>query len=249
MRPMLCCLRIYSIVFSVLALSQENPRPPDSPNIIRITPAAAAPQTGIKLEGYRLGANLEKGVRVLFVQGTAEYGVATRVGSYEGSYETANLKQGLQELGVRVPEELQPGPSQVIVEVEGRRSAPFTIQINVPATAPVLTDLRPHFPRTGEIISIEGTGLSESDEFELTDALGQAHHFDQSLGTSNVNGLAFTVPKDLPAGEATLRVIEHRSGTNQVSNSMSFEIVNGPTTLDIYSDWLMPVAGSRCGKH
>jgi hypothetical protein len=234
-----CCVEsVFLFVFSVLALSQDNPRPRDPPIIIRITPTAAAPQTGIKLEGYRLGANLEKDVMVLFVQGAAEYGVP----SSGGGYEAANVKQGLQELGVHVPKDLQPGPCQVIVEVEGNRTAPLTIQVNVSATAPLLTNLRPHFPRAGEIVWIEGTGFSESDEFELTDALGEAHHFGHELGTSDVNTSALSLPKDLPPGEATLRVLERRSGTNQSSNSLSFEIVNGPTPLDIYSDWLMPVA-------
>jgi hypothetical protein len=221
-----------------MASAQEKSPLAEPPVMLRITPTAAAPQTGIKLEGYRLGANLEKGVRVLFVQGTAEYSVA----SHGGGYETANVKHGLQELGVHVPEALQPGPCQVMVDVEGQRSAPLTIQINVPATAPVLTAVRPHSPGPGEIVCIEGSGFSDSDEFELIDALGQTHLVPHDLGTSDVNALAFTLPKDLLAGKAILRVIERRSGTNQVSNALSFDIVRGPAPLDIWSDWLMPVA-------
>jgi len=174
---------------------------------------------------------------VLFVQGTAEY-VTAPTGS---GYVMANLKRGFHELNVIVPEQLQPGPCQVFVEVNGSRSVPLTIQINTPATAPVISDFKPRLPRAGETVWIEGTGLSDSDDIVLTDAQGQAHDLEGGQ-TSDAGTLAFTLPKDLPAGEATIRVIERRSGGNLSSNSLSLMIVHGPTPLDLYSDWLMPVA-------
>jgi hypothetical protein len=176
-------------------------------------------------------------VRVLFIQGTTEYEVAPN----GAGYETANLKQGVQDINIQVPGELQPAPCQVTVEVEGQRSVPFTIQINIAATAPVLTDFRPHSPRPGELIWIEGTGFSDSDEFELTDATGKPHLIVGGR-TSDADRSAFTLPKDLPAGEGRLRVIEHRSGTNQSSDSLLFKIFVGPTSLEIWPSCLMPVA-------
>ena len=185
-----------------------------------------------------MGADLNEGVRVLFVQGSAEYGAAPN----GAGYVTGNLKRGLQELNVIVPEQLQPGPCLVIVEVTGSRSSgPFTIQINVPATAPVLVDFKPHLPRADEMVWIEGKGFSDSDDIVLTDAQGKLHHFDGG-GTSNADTAAFTLLKDLPVGEATLRVVEHRSGTDLSSNSLPLAIVHGPTPLHLESDWLMPVA-------
>ena len=174
---------------------------------------------------------------MLFVQGTAEH-VTVSTGS---SHDTANLKRGLHQLNVIVPEQLQPGPCQVVVEVNGSRSAPLTIQINIPATAPVVSDFRPRLPRAGEWVWIEGTGFSESDEIVLTDSQGKAYHVEAG-GTSDANIAAFTLPKDLAAGEATFLVIERRSGGNLSSNSLSLMIVHGPRPLDLYSDWLMPVA-------
>ncbi len=234
-----CCLVGILILcgLSITALSQENPQPSELPIITRITPDAAAAQTNVKLEGYRLGANLDEGVRVLFAQGTAEY-VTAPTG---GGYDTANLKRGVHELNVMIPEQLQPGPCQVVVEVNGSRSAPLTIQINTPATAPVVSDFRPRLPSAGETVWIEGTGFSDSDDIVLTDAQGQAHHFEGGH-TSDADTLAFTLPKDLPAGEATFRVIERRSGGNLSSNSLSLTIVHGPTLLYLHSDWLMSVA-------
>jgi hypothetical protein len=235
-----CFVSLSLFAFTMLASAQEKSAATEPPAIIRITPSSAAPQTRIKLEGYRLGANLDQGVRVLFIRGETEYDVAPN----GGGYETANLKQGIQDISTQVPEELQPGPCQVIVEVEGQRSTTFTVQINIPATPPTLTDFRPHSPRPGELIWIEGTGFSDSDEFELTDALGKPHLI-VGGGTSDADTSAFTLPKDLPPGETRLRVIEHRSGTNQSSNVVSLTIVNGPTPLEIESDWLMPVAAAQ----
>lgn len=212
--------------------------PREAPQLTRISPPAAAAFTHIKIEGLRLGANLDEGVQVIFVQGTAEYSA-----SANGSeYETADVEHGHQALNVVVPAELQPGPCEVIVEVLGQRSASMALKINLAATPPVLGGLRPPFPQPGEMIWIDGTGFSASDVFELTDALGKTHHILNGDGTSDADVAAFKLPKDLPGGETKLRVIEHRSGSSQVSNTLSLTVVSGPAPLDIWSDELMPVA-------
>src|SRR6267142_244966 len=165
------------------AWGQNQNKTAEPPLIVRIVPMAAAPGTNIKVEGYRLGANLEKGGRVLFGQGANEYEVAYT----GGGYETANLKQGVQDFGTVVPDALQPGPCELIVEVNGRRSLPFNFQINIPATAPVITQIRPMTPRPSELIWIDGSGFAASDEVELIDAVGGKHRFDRSLATSDPN--------------------------------------------------------------
>jgi hypothetical protein len=217
---------------------QPSATPRETPQLTRITPEAAAPHTRIKLEGFRLGANLNEGVKVIFVQGTAEYS-----GHADGSeYVGADLERGRQALNVVVPDDLQPGPSGVIVEVQGQRSASLALKINVAATPPVLSGLRPLLPQPGEMLWIDGTGFSESDDFELIDALGKTHHLGNGQGTSDADIAAFTLPSNLPGGETTLRAIEHRSGLSQASNSLSFSVVRGPAPLDVWSDELMPVA-------
>jgi len=225
------------LLVSVRAQQLGSP-PHDGPQLITVMPRVAAPDTRIEIQGYRLGANLEKGVRVIFVQGTAQYSV-TPHGS--GQDEIANVEGGRQTQNVVVPDKLQPGPCKVIIEVEAQRSAPFDLQISVAATAPVLAGVRPHLPQPGEMLWIEGTGFSNSDDFELTDALGRAHHF-VSGGTSNANTAAFALPKNFPDGATRLRAIEHRSGSNQVSNTIEFSVVDGAAPLEVWADWLMPVA-------
>lgn len=222
----------------VLAGGQEPDHPTEGPMIARITAPSAAPLTRIRIKGYRLGANLDKGVHAIFVQGAAEQEVAATAHGYE----VANLKKGIQELGVVVPETLQPGPCQVIVEVLGRRSPPFEFVINEMATAPVLSEIRPSIPRPTQVIWIDGSGFAVSDEVQLIDAEGRKHRVNEALGTSNPNTIALTLPKDFPAGQARIQLLEHRSGTNQQSNVLSFTVALGPTPLEIYGDWLMRVA-------
>src|SRR5262252_7601394 len=217
-----CCLAGILILcgLSITTLSQENPLPSEPPVITRIAPATAAAETHVEIEGYRLGATLTEGVRVLFVQGTAEY-MAVPGGS---SYTHANLKHGPEKHDVIVPEQLQPGPCQVVVEVQGHRSASFTMQISPPATAPVLSSLEPRLPRPGEIVWINGAGFSDSDDIVLTDAEGEPHQFERS-GSFGANAFSLELPEGLPAGEASLQVTERRSGANLSSNRLPVTIV------------------------
>src|SRR5262249_39010621 len=245
---MICSLRTVSyraqqalVVLSILlclaahARSQQPQQTPRGPQLNRITPEAAAPGTRIKLEGLRLGANLDDRVQVLFAQGNAEYAAKADGAGYE-----ADLELGPQALNVVVPPELQPGPSLVTVEVEGQRSASMPLKINAPATAVVLKNLRPPIAQPGEMLWIDGTGFSDSDDFELINALGKARHLGNGQGTSDADVAAFRLPSDLPAGETRVRVTEHRSGSNQVSNTLSFTVVRGPAPLDIMTDDMEP---------
>ena len=217
--------------------AQANPQASELPSITRINPDAAAPQTRVEIEGFRLGANLTEGVRVLFVQGTAEY-----EGTHDGGeYKEADLKQGPQKLDVIVPEQLQTGPCQVIVEVRSNRSTAVTIQIKPPATAPVLSDSDPCRLRAGEIVWIKGAGFSDSDDIVLTDAGGEPHHF-EARGHASGTTLSLTLPEDLPVGEARLQAIERRSGANLSSNNLTLTIVQGPIPFDLSAYGLMPVA-------
>jgi hypothetical protein len=208
----------------------------ESPDLVRVTTPAAA-GTKISLEGYRLGANLSSGVRVQFSQGTKNYFQSVP----GGSFVVANVQHGWQSLGVVVPRELQPGPCQVAVDVEGRFSQAVTIIINPPAAAPVLSAIKPHYVGPGELIWIEGTGFSESDDLELTDSAGRVY-VQRSQITSSPDTDALKIPADIPDGEVTLRVIERRSGTNAAGNALMFMVTRGPKPLEVADEWLMPVA-------
>jgi hypothetical protein len=228
---------VFLLAFCSPAFAQNANITVDTPEITRILPAKAAAETGIEIAGYRLGANLNDGVRILFQQGAAEYEAKLRGGGFEG----ANVLQGQQELYVVVPKQLQAGRCQITVEVNGR-STPFEIEISPASTPPVIGSIRPGTPRPSEMIWITGSGFAESDDVQITDATGTTRHFYQQYRSSDANTIAVRLPDDLPAGEAIIHVVEHRSGTERISNSLLVTINHGPTPLEISSDWMMPVA-------
>jgi hypothetical protein len=209
----------------------------ESPDLVRVTTPAAA-GTKISLEGYRLGANLYNGgVRVQFSQMGQNYFESVP----GGSYIVANVQQGLQRLGVVIPTGIQPGPCQVAVDVEGMMSQTLTIIISPPATAPVISAIKPHSVGPGDLIWIEGTGFSDSDDFELIDSAGRVYA-KRSLITSDPDVAAMNIPMDTPDGEVTLRAIERRSGTNVAGKAVAFTVTRGPRPAEVAAEWLMRVA-------
>jgi hypothetical protein len=229
---------VFLLAFCSPAFAQNVNIAVDTPEIIRILPARAAAETGIQIAGYRLGANLNDGVRIFFQQGAAEYEAKVR----GGGFDSGNVLQGEQEIHVVVPQPLQAGRCRVTVEVNGRRSTPFELEISPASTPPVIGSIRPATPRPAEMIWIDGSGFAESDDVQLTDATGQTRHFYHTYGSSDANTIAVRLPDDLPAGEAVIHVVEHRSGSERISNSLPVTISHGPTPLEISSDWMMPVA-------
>ena len=77
----------------------------------------------LKIEGYRLGIN--DSTKVVFSQNADEF-VTTPGG---GSWKAGNISQGLQELSVGVPEELLAGKCQIIIDYNGQKSLPFTVEV------------------------------------------------------------------------------------------------------------------------
>lgn len=225
--------------FHCAVKGQESPTArQSSPELTRITPEVAPPGTGVELAGYRLGAEQKDKVWVFFSQSEVRH-TAKPDGS---GYENANLREGPQELRVIVPDGLLPGRCEVIVEVDGQRSAPYTIEIGPLAVAPLLKSLKPQWAQEGETIWVKGRNLSGSDGIELIDAEGQTHVIQGNSGTSSALTAAFRVPPNLPEGEARVQMIERRSGADLRSNTLSLWITRGPVPVEIAEGWLMPVA-------
>lgn len=220
------------IAIKGLAFGQRNKArvKTSRPMITGVSPRKVTPAVYIDIEGQWLGDWDLSDVLVLFVQGGVEHSVESPSG---GSAD------GLQYVEVRVPDQLVAGVCQLFVEVKGKRSNPFSIEINSTITPPVLKSFRPRWVQPGEGVMIYGTGFSGSDTFEITDAVGHIHEIEGSKSTESA---AFPLPNSLPDGPASLRVVEHRSSGNQSSNSLSFMISRGPVPLDILSGWRHPLA-------
>jgi hypothetical protein len=221
----LILIAIEGMTFGQAKPKAKTPRP----RITGVSPGKVSPAVYIDIEGQWLGAWELSDVLVLFVQAGVEHSVESPAGG------TAD---GLQFLDVRVPDELVAGVCQLLVEVKGKRSKPFSIEITSTITPPVLTSFRPRWVQPGEGVMIYGTGFSGTDTFEITDAVGDIHQID---GSKSAETAAFPLPNGLPDGPASLRVVEHRSSGNQRSNSLRFMISHGPVPLDILSGWTHPL--------
>jgi hypothetical protein len=214
---------------------QDNKDSSEAPQITRCTPGSASVGTVLDIEGYRLGAlSLEK-VRAHFIQGKSDY-IATLCGS-EG--ENVNDEQGqLQHLEANVPEGLILGLCQVIVEVDGRRSVPITIEIT-PWKPPEITAISPPWAQPGEHVSFDGSGFHITDDIVLIDARGRKHQFEPG-GAATYSGQK--IPDDLPEGEATLYIVNRDNPGDPPSRSFKLQVSHGPVPLDIWPAELMPVA-------
>jgi hypothetical protein len=184
-----------------------------------------------------MGAEADDQIRIYFVQGGVEH-PAEKTGS---GWDSTDLKRAPQHYNVQVPKDVVDGLCQIVVEVAGVRSPPLTIEIKTLVKPPVLDSLKPRWVLRGEVVWIDGSGFGD-DDVELIDSNGETHELGNLGTTSSALTAAFTLPENLPDGEATVRAIEQRSGLKQPSNSLTFMIAHDPVPLHLHEDGLKPVA-------
>jgi hypothetical protein len=226
----LILIAMKGMAFGQVKTKAKTPRP----RITDVSPRKVSPAVYLSIEGHWLNAGDDSEPLIMFVQASVEH----KAGPY--SVGTLNADpDGLQYLTAVVPDQLVSGPCHLVVEVKGKRSEPFSIEITSIITPPVLTAFRPRWVQPGESTSIYGTGFSGSDTFEITDAVGHIHQIE---GSKYADSAGFPVPNSLPDGPASVRMVEHRSRGNQRSNSLSFIVSHGPVPLQISLDSPHPLA-------
>lgn len=225
-----CSVSICSALAQETVASKQN-----LPEISNVEPREIAPGMALKIEGYRLGA--EDSSKIIFIQNAEEF-EGNRSGA---SWEAADVSQGLQELNVTVPEEILAGKCQIIIEHNGQRSLPFTVEVAQLPKPPKLKSVQPLIAIPGESIWIDGIGFNIKDTVELLDASGKTHIVE--LGdTSSAETGSFTLKDEIPDGLVTLKVIENRSGLKQASNSLTFRVKRTGVPLDLWEEDLDSVA-------
>ncbi len=250
MRPkFLMLLAVCATCLSLPATSaaQRDSAKRPAPVITRSLPSIIAPGMSIDLEGYRLDdfpADLSA-VQVLFIQGDEKSisGVVGREGSEGSELQTINLV---------VPAKLIPGSCQIVVKAGERESGPLVVEVASFPPAPIVTSEQPkiagivraRLAQPGDVIVVEGTNFSGTDQVEIVDAKGQIHFAATTTGSSAAS-LAFTIPDDVADGEATFAVVEQRSGIRQRSKQLSLGVLNVPIPLEFSANWLKPVAPSQ----
>src|SRR6185295_18691822 len=193
-------------------------------------PKTASVDSVIYLSGYHLYANHSESAKAFFIQNGVEF--PARSG---GGWWTTNNAQNLpQTLRLIVPEELAPGPAQVVVEFEGRRSKPETITI-AEWKLPVIERLDPSSGAPGTLVRIEGDGFHVNDEIQVIDSDGKPIKV-------TLSGQAFGIPQDASEGILTVRVGNLKYGKDQFTAPVTFTVTNAPLPVELLTRDTIPVA-------
>jgi hypothetical protein len=207
-----------------LAQTQVTIKPSDPPLLVDCSPSEGAPGTAITIHGYRLFVGKPDNAAVVFVRGTDRISI-----KQYGSGGFANNESNMIEyLSVAVPKALRKGRWHVVVEVDGRVSAPidFTVTEWKP---PVISEVLPGWAGPGTSVVIYAEGANSTDIIELTDERGAKHSVELRPGSGAA--AAFTVPEEAADGPATLHIV-NPAGTGE-SNSVSILISRGPLPIDL----------------
>jgi len=152
-----------------------------------------------------------------------------------GGWWTTNNQLNLpQTLRLIVPEELVPGPAQIVVEFEGRRTKPETITIEE-WKLPVIERLDPTSGAPGTLVRIEGDGFHFADEIQVTDSN------DKPLKVM-ASGQAFGIPEDAAEGILMVRVGNAKYGKAQFTAPVTFTVTNAPLPVELLTKDTIPVA-------
>jgi hypothetical protein len=121
----------------------ERSAPTGPPGISSLVPAVASPNSVLAVTGYALGLEDSNSVRVLFRRDTLER--TGRVSS-SGRALSRDANNEFQYMDVLVPTDLSPGPWQLVIDANGRRSDPVAVEITEQADLQLtgISPVRPH---------------------------------------------------------------------------------------------------------
>lgn len=207
----------------------------EAPVVKDCWPRSGSVNSVIELKGFRLGPDELESAKAFFIQNGIE--IPARTGG--GSSITNDRLNGPQTLEVIVPEEVVPGPAQIVAERNGLRSAPVTITITE-WTLPVIKQITPLSGPPGTTVNIACENFHIYDEVELTDGAGRVVKKYESGGSAN--GTSFVVPKDFPEGVLRVRIGNRKRGRNQFTPPAEFFVTNEALPLELLPDWIKPVA-------
>jgi len=234
-------------VFSIGVQAQEKPTPAKPSDVSQLEPGKSnrkdvgpvveswAPKTAsvdsiIYLSGYRLFPDHWDKAKAFFIQNGVEF-PARSAGGWWTTNNQLNLPQTLRLI---VPEELVPGPAQIVVEFEGRRTKPETITIEE-WKLPVIERLDPTSGAPGTLVRIEGDGFHFADEIQVTDSN------DKPLKVM-ASGQAFGIPEDAAEGILMVRVGNAKYGKAQFTAPVTFTVTNAPLPVELLTKDTIPVA-------
>jgi hypothetical protein len=218
-------------------ITVERSAPTVPPRIQSVVPAVVASNSVLAVKGYALGLENHYSVRVLFVRDNLE-----RTGriSSSGRMVDRDADSEYQYMDVFVPTDLTPGPWQLVIDANGRRSAPVAVEI-IEAAEPQLIGILPARVHPAQmVLLISKTPAQVDDLAELTDARGR--QWRMATGVSS-QGIGLLLPDEVADGEASIRVGRSVNGAERFSAPFRFLVTSGPLPLESSAVSLMtPVA-------
>jgi len=215
-----------TVVYAATSGPAETPNPNRNPTVKSVSPGSASANTVVTLAGYGLGLEDSRSTTVVFVQGGVEH-----VARIRGSRRviTRDPDGGAQMVDVFVPGTMTIGRCQIVVEVNGRRSAPVDMDV-APEAPPVLTGVSPARPHPAQMVSLSTSAPAHfGDEVEMIDARGKLWRIPAAVSRATVS---FALPDDVAEGEATVRVGSRQNGTDRLSAPLKLVVTSGPLPLN-----------------
>jgi hypothetical protein len=228
-------LTCISLLVSPVA-AQTNEAKRGGPVVNDCEPHSGSVNSVIELKGFRLGLDEPESAKAAFV---IQNGIEIPARTGGGSSVTNDRLNGAQSLEVILPEQVVPGPAQIVVERNGVRSVPVAITITE-WLLPVIKKMTPASGAPGTSVDVECENFHINDVIELTDVEGRVVKKYESGGSAW--GTGFVVPEDFPEGVLRVRIGNRKLGKNQFTAPVEFIVTNDPLPPEILSEWLTSVA-------
>jgi hypothetical protein len=223
------CPVVSSIVSPLPPLDEEPRAPVGPPRITAVYPRRAAPNSLVEVTGLALGLHESRSVRVVFTQEqTVEQASILTRGSSIVRDRSGNLQYGAEYMTVVVPAALTTGRWQMVVEANGRRSAPVPVTITLPTVASI-ADISPRQPHPSQSVLIATATPPHRDDYvQLTDAQGTRWRLVESISTE---GVGARLPDEVAEGEASVQVGRTVNGRELLSAPRKFVVTSSPLPL------------------
>lgn len=222
------------VCFVLLGLCSISVRAQEGPLVESWSPKSGSSGSVIYLTGYRFHVGQVDKTKVFVIQKGVEH--PARTGG--GWWTTNNEYNKPQTLGVIIPNEVGPGAAQVVVESEGRRSAPVEIMITE-WNPPKIDSFKPTRGAPGTFVRIEGEGFLVENEIEITDEKGRSIKIDSS---GSPDGTIFRVPENTAEGVISIRVGSKQYGKGQYTEPLMFTVTEDPLTVELLTSDTISVA-------
>lgn len=223
-----CC-----VLFLAAAAHSRGQR--DDPVIQAIAPMSVCQGCVMEIVGFRLADKDTNGTRLLLLRD--QHTIAVAVRSFSRSLDEP-LAGRLETLTFGVPSNAMSGPWQLIVERDGRRSAPATVHV-VDWMPPSLDALSPGEGAPGQNVSLTGTNLPPQLSIDLFDQSGRRLSRIDTAASPQEAG--FAIPVGIPEGNLLVRISGYRDGVEFHSQTLPLK-VNAVPNVSIDVNMMAPVA-------